>query len=349
MNTANSVATYAVKSESALFYESAYSCDNAVLISHNGLKFFITDGRYTIEAKEAVKSGVEVIEAERDLILGVRLLLRKLGIKRLDFDPFEFSYAAFSALSRDFHIDFKAKPHLSQLMRIAKTPSELAQLKAAAQAGADAFDELASFIEQNPSANEAQINYKMSQIMQNGGERELSFAPITAINANAAKAHALPSKTAIKRGDLLLVDAGLKIGGYCSDRTRTAHFSGDGDTSFSKSQKFSSSKQNEIYAIVLEAQEAAIKAVRPGALAKDIDAAAREVIKKAGFGEFFIHSTGHGVGLDIHELPVISPKNGTVIAEGMVFSVEPGIYLAGEFGVRIEDVVAVTSSGCEVL
>ena len=176
----------------------------------------------------------------------------------------------------------------------------------------------------------------------------LSFAPIVAINENAAKAHALPSKKRLQSGDLLLLDAGVKFMGFCSDRTRTAYFGADG-LNFSKKQRFKSAKQNEIYEIVREAQLLAIRAVAPGVKARDIDAAARKFIAKFGYEKQFFHSTGHGVGLDIHELPYISARSDFIVREGMVFSIEPGIYLENEFGVRIEDVVVVTQNGCEIL
>lgn len=136
--------------------------------------------------------------------------------------------------------------------------------------------------------------------------------------------------------------------GFCSDRTRTAYFGADG-LNFSKKQRFKSAKQNEIYEIVREAQLLAIRAVAPGVKARDIDAVARKFIAKFGYEKQFFHSTGHGVGLDIHELPYISARSDFIVREGMVFSIEPGIYLENEFGVRIEDVVVVTQNGCEIL
>ena len=143
------------------------------------------------------------------------------------------------------------------------------------------------------------------------------------------------------------MDAGLKFQRYCSDRTRCAEI--DGNISFSKKQSFHDSRRQKVYDTVLKAQEASIKAVRAGVKASDIDRAGREVIDKAGFGKYFIHSTGHGVGLDIHEEPFISKKSETLIEEDMIFTIEPGIYLPDSFGVRIEDMVRVKSDGVEIL
>jgi Xaa-Pro aminopeptidase len=146
---------------------------------------------------------------------------------------------------------------------------------------------------------------------------------------------------------LLLLDAGLKYKRYCSDRTRTI-FIGD-NISMSKNQKFKDRFKQKIYDIVLKAQESAIKKIKPGVKLCDIDKAAREVIEKEGYGKYFVHSLGHGVGLDIHEWPYVNFKNETPIQEGMVFTIEPGIYLPGEFGVRIEDMVMIQNGKCVVL
>ncbi|WP_096025043.1 M24 family metallopeptidase [Campylobacter lanienae] len=334
---------YILKDENAVYFECGYSCDNEIFIKFQNRGFFITDSRYAIEARSIIINS-EVIES-RDIIKSARLLLRSLGVRDMIYNPSDFSYFDFVNLSRDLHINFIAKNEFSKLKRQIKSSLEIEILKEAARLGASKFDELSQAISSGMS--EKTINFKAENIFRDGGNLALSFAPITAINANAAKAHALPLDERIKSNDLLLVDAGVRYQRYCSDRTRTAEFK-DG-FKFTKEQKFSNSKQNEIYQIVKEAQNLAIKAVKPGVRACDIDAAARDFIAKNGYGECFFHSTGHGVGLDIHEFPIISPKSTTIIEAGMVFSVEPGIYIENEFGVRIEDVVVVTNDGCEVL
>ncbi|WP_096021696.1 M24 family metallopeptidase [Campylobacter lanienae] len=334
---------YILKDENAVYFECGYSCDNEIFIKFQNRGFFITDSRYAIEARSIIINS-EVIES-RDIIKSARLLLRSLGVRDMIYNPSDFSYFDFVNLSRDLHINFIAKNEFSKLKRQIKSSLEIEILKEAARLGASKFDELSQAISSGMS--EKTINFKAENIFRDGGNLALSFAPITAINANAAKAHALPLDERIKSNDLLLVDAGVRYQRYCSDRTRTAEFK-DG-FKFTKEQKFSNSKQNEIYQIVKEAQNLAIKAVKPGVRACDIDAAARDFIAKNGYGECFFHSTGHGVGLDIHEFPIISPKSTTIIEPGMVFSVEPGIYIESEFGVRIEDVVVVTNDGCEVL
>lgn len=338
---------FILRDENAIYAQCGYSCDNAIFLSINGRKFFLTDARYAIEARELAK-GCDVVEIERSLIKDTRLFLRKNGVKKMDFNPLDFSYGAFSELSKNLRINFTPKPNFSQISRMIKSEDEIKILKEAATLGAKCFDEFAQFVRQNGEGmSEEELFFNAELIFKQRGELELSFSPIVAINENAAKAHALPSKKKLRHGDLLLLDAGVKFKRYCSDRTRTACF--DENFNFSKEQNFKSSKHQEIYEIVKEAQILAIKAVQIGKKACEIDAAAREFIAKQGFGKQFFHSTGHGVGLDIHELPFISARSNEIIKEGMVFSVEPGIYIEGEFGVRIEDVVVVRQDGAEIL
>ena len=310
---------FILKDENAVFYECGYSCDNEFLLCVDGVKYFFTDARYYFEAKSCVNAGVVVLLAQRNLISEVRAFLRKMKPNSLVFNPDELSLSEFNALSKGFKINFKPKANFSRLKRICKSEDEIMSV----------------------------ISPIFSLIFRQKNELGLSFDPIVAINENAAKAHALPGDKILKKGDLLLLDAGVKFKRYCSDRTRTACF--DENFNFSKEQKFKNAKMQEIYEIVKEAQAAAIKVARAGVRACEIDLAARSVIAKAGYEKAFFHSTGHGVGVDIHELPVISARSETLIKEGMVFSVEPGIYLENEFGVRIEDVVVAREGGCEIL
>lgn len=338
---------YIVNNENAILYECGYTCDNALFLRLNGAGYLITDARYDIEARELVSGGVSVICAS-DLAGEARVLLRKLKIKRLEFDPASFSVASFEALSKKSKANFKPIINLSQKMREVKDAAALLKLKHAAKVGKECFNKMAEYINQHGNGKtEKQLHKKAVEIFSNCGDRELSFSPILAINKNAAKAHALPSDECLKMGDLVLLDAGVRIDGYCSDCTRTAEFKES--FSFDKVQSFKDPKKQEIYELVLSTQKAAISAIKPGVRASEIDAVAREVIAKAGYEKQFFHSTGHGVGLDIHELPRISKASDTILKEGMVFSVEPGVYIQGKFGVRIEDVVAVTKTGCEIL
>ena len=339
---------FILKDENAVFYECGYSCDNEFLLCLDGVKYFFTDARYYFEAKSCVNAGVVVLLAQRNLISEVRAFLRKMKPSSLVFNPDELSLSEYNALSKGFKINFKPKANFSRLKRICKSEDEIKILKKASEFGAKCFDEFAKFVRENGEGmSEKELHFNASLIFRQKNELGLSFDPIVAINENAAKAHALPGDKILKKGDLLLLDAGVKFKRYCSDRTRTACF--DENFNFSKEQKFKNAKMQEIYEIVKEAQAAAIKVARAGVRACEIDLVARSVIAKAGYEKAFFHSTGHGVGVDIHELPVISARSETLIKEGMVFSVEPGIYLENEFGVRIEDVVVAREGGCEIL
>jgi len=341
------VINYILKDENAVYHECGFSCDNVLFIKLGSEAFFITDPRYTVEAKESVKNA-EVIEAPRDLYIEAKKILKKSSVKKIFFDPKNFTVADFEKLKKTVGVTFKASPNFSQKKRIIKSQEEIELLKIAAKLGSEAFDRYAKYL-QNCGAKKSEqyINFEAVRELSSNGKYDLSFHPITAVGENAAKPHAYAGEKLLEVDELLLVDAGLKYKRFCSDRTRTAQFTSK--LNFEKVQKFKNLKMQKIYDTVLKAQEASIKAVKPGVKANEIDKVGRDVIEKAGFGEFFVHSTGHGVGLDIHELPVISKKSSMVIEENMVFTIEPGIYLPNEFGVRIEDTIRVTGDGVEIL
>ncbi len=338
---------YILRDENAVYYECGFSCDNEIFLKFSNEAFFITDPRYTLAAKESVKEA-EVVEAD-DIFKAAREIIRKSRVKKIFYNPKEWALEDFKKVFEKLSVYAYAKSNFSQKKRIIKTKEEISKIKKAVKLGEMAFFDFALFLQkEGENRSEKELFFEISAILSQKGERDLSFPPIVAINENAAKPHAEATKRLLKKGDLILVDAGLKYERYCSDRTRTAYF--DGFINFEKEQRFKDRRIQKIYDTVLKAQESAIKAVKPGVKAYEIDKAAREVIEEEGFGKYFVHSTGHGVGLDIHELPVISFKDkNTVLKENMVFTIEPGIYLPGEFGVRIEDMVVVNESGCEVL
>jgi Xaa-Pro aminopeptidase len=338
---------YILRNENAVYYECGFSCDNEIFLQLGTEAFFITDPRYTLEAKESVH-GAEVVEAQRDLFEKAVEILQQSRISSCHFDPNDWSVAAFEKLTSKLSISFIPEANFSQKKRIIKSEKEIAIIKKAAILGAEAFDTFATYLQkEGEGKDEKYLFFDASEIFQKHGKYQLSFEPIVALNENSAKPHALPTDKTLKYKDHILVDAGLKYQRYCSDRTRCAQFSEE--IHFLKQQQFQNPKHQEVYDIVLKAQEASIKAAKAGVLAKDIDKAGRDVIEKAGYGKYFIHSTGHGVGLDIHEEPFISATSQTRIEENMIFTIEPGIYLPGEFGVRIEDMVRVCSDGVEIL
>lgn len=338
---------FILKNENAIYYETNFSCDNVIFLSLGKENFFITDARYTIEAKEYAKN-CEVIESS-DLIETTKDILKKNNIKKLFFDPNDFSYASYSNLRKDIATIFEEKPNFSKMKRLIKIESEIKLLKKAAILGREGFDNFANFIQENAkNKSEKELFFQAFKYMTKKAKYDVSFNPIVAINQNAAKPHALPTKKKLKKNDLILVDAGIKYKRYCSDRTCTSSVNFK-NFNFTREQKFKNKRYQKIYDIVLNAQEKAINEARTGMKASNIDKIARDYIEKSGFGKYFVHSTGHGVGLDIHEYPNINNKNDLIIEDNMVFTIEPGIYLPNEFGVRIEDTVVMQNGKAVIL
>ena len=335
-----------LRDESALYHVCGYSCDNAVYLRLGSDAWFFTDGRYAVEAAEAVRNAEVVIAA--DILSAAAKQLKKSHVRQCVYDPKEWDCYRFDRLDPGGKIRWISKPDYSHKARIVKTPEEIVLLRKAARQGARAFDRIATaFAREGFGLEERELHFLAERILRRDGKRELSFDPIVAIGPNAAKPHALPTKRRLHKGDLLLLDAGVKVERYCSDRTRTVRaVKGFG---FGTIQGFKSKKIQKAYDTVLKAHDRAIDKARSGMKARQIDALARDVIEKAGFGRYFVHSTGHGVGLDIHEMPYISTRSKTRIEDGMVFTVEPGIYIPGEFGIRIEDTVAMLRGRAEIL
>ena len=334
------------KNENALYWECNYSCDNAIFLKLGSDRYFITDGRYTIDAKESVKNANVI--TTNDLLLKVIELLKKHKIKKITIDPKEWDILSYKRLKDSVRTKIKFKPNFSHLKRMVKSEKEIELLQKAVIIGKKSFKKIAKEILKDPNRDEYSLNFMAESILRDFGKRDISFEPILAISENAAKPHAMPTNRVLKKGDLILLDAGVKYKRYCSDRTRTAFFDGE-ELNFKYKQKFSNSLIQKAYDTVLKAHDKAIKKARSGMKAKEIDKIARDVIEKAGFGKYFVHSTGHGVGLDIHEMPYISSKSETIIEDGMVFTIEPGIYIEGEFGIRIEDMVVMQNSRAKIL
>ncbi|HJE02595.1 Aminopeptidase [Aliarcobacter thereius] len=338
---------YILKNENAIYYEAKFSCDNAIFLNLGSEKFFITDARYTIEAKEYSKN-CEVIESN-DLISCASSILKKNNIKSLILDPIDFTILEYRKLLENLDINIEEKINFSKEKRVIKTDYELKLLKKASQLGRDGFNSFAKYIAKNGiNKSEQALSFECYKAMSKKAKYDTSFDAIVAINENAAKPHALPTKKSLKKNDILLVDAGIKFRRYCSDRTCTSNMNSS-NFSFKREQKFKNSKYQKIYDIVLSAQEKAIKETKSGMKAFEVDKIARDYISQAGYGKYFVHSTGHGVGLDIHEFPNINSRNEQIIEENMVFTIEPGIYLPNEFGVRIEDTVCIQNGKAKIL
>ena len=323
---------FILNKENEIYYECGYSCDNVIFLSINGEKYFITDGRYTTDAKENSKA--EVVTSS-NLLKTAKEILLKRRVKRIIIDPLNWDYNSFIELQKV--VSLQKVKNYSHKKREIKTEKELEIIKEAVKKGAESFENFKNSIKID--LDEFELSYRFKEKLTNRGRNELSFEPIIAINENSAKPHAIVSNKKLKKDDLLLLDAGLKYKRYCSDRTRTIAI--NDEISMSKIQKFKDREKQKIYDIVLKAQEKAIKSIKVGMKINELDKIAREIITNAGYGKYFVHSLGHGVGLDIHEWPYVNSKNETIIKPGMVFTIEPGIYLPNKFGVRIEDMISI--------
>ncbi|RXK02907.1 M24 family metallopeptidase [Halarcobacter bivalviorum] len=338
---------YILLNENAIYYECGFSCDNVIFIKLGKESFFITDARYTIEAKQYTQN-CKVIESS-NLVEEAQRILKKSKIKKIDFDPNDFTYSLYEKLTSGLKMEFIKKENFSKLKRIIKTDEEIEFLRKASKIGKKGFKQLAKYIRKNGfEQKETFLHFKAIEKLSSFGKYDLSFDPIIAINENAAKPHALPTNKKLKLNDLLLVDAGVKYKRYCSDRTCTANVNFE-TFNFKREQNFKNKKYQKIYDIVLKAQLNAISKARVGMKASEVDKLTRDIIEKAGYGKYFVHSTGHGVGLDIHEFPNINSKSDVIIEDNMVFTIEPGIYLPNKFGVRIEDTVVMKNGKVEIL
>ena len=336
--------------ENAIYYECGYSNDNSIYLSLGSESYLITDSRYTLDATKSLEetSPDTKVVIDYDLAKRAAKLISLSSIKKISFDPKEWDYYRITQMQERTKVKWITKIDLSHKKRIIKSEVEITLLSKAVRQGTRAFRDFARMIDdEGIGKTEQELFFLAQSFMSRFGKNALSFDPIVAINANAAKPHAHPTKERLKSGDLLLFDAGLKHKRYCSDRTRTVRVR-EGFV-FNKKQNYKSNKIQKAYDAVLKAHDKQIERAASGMRAKEIDKIGREIIDKAGFGKYFIHSTGHGVGLDIHEMPYISTRSKTKIKDGMVYTIEPGIYIPDTFGIRIEDMVVMKEGRAEVL
>lgn len=317
-------------------YLSGFTGSSANLVITQDRRLLITDGRYATQAKAQAPAFQAIIHSGAILDQVARSVV-EAKVKRLGIDPGHITVADHRKLAGALAggCELVDTPGLVEGLRLVKDEQELSVLRRSI-AVADAVMETVNEIVR-PGASEIEVAIRIEAEFRHSGAAGPSFPVIVAAGSNAAMPHHSPTNRVMKNGDTVVVDMGAVVDGYCSDMTRT-FCAGGADSKFS-----------EIYAIVLEAQLAAIREVRDGLKAKDCDRAARDVIEAAGYGDQFSHGTGHGVGLEIHEAPRVSRTSEDTLLVGMVHSVEPGIYLPEWGGVRIEDLVLVTENGAEVL
>src|ERR1039458_2855876 len=314
-----------------------------LLVADAGSVFF-SDVRYDTQAREQVK-GAKVIIARKAVLsaLGEWVEARRkkskgwtIGIEAEHLTVAERKRLADLLASG---VRLRNAPALVERARMVKEDAELGLIRAAVQLGATLFDRALEVL--RPGVKESEVAAEMEYAARRAGAEEMSFPTIIASGARSALPHGRATEQAIAPGGFVVCDFGVILAGYCSDQTRTVWVGPDSSAKGEEARK--------AYEGVREAQEAAIAAVRPGASVGEVDAAARKVLRKAGCGRYFTHSTGHGVGLEIHEAPRVAAGQKEILRSGMVITIEPGVYFPGKWGVRIEDMVAVSETGCEVL
>lgn len=338
-NLPENTAAYIERAENRMYY-TGFTSSNGFLYVTAKRAIFYTDFRYITAAKNTVDRRVEVrcFSGSRYEILSE--LVKEDGIKTVLIEENYLPYASAKSLEEAV-APAKIAPEgdgYTVSYRKVKTAAEIERIRRAQVIADKGFDFICKLIvERKTDLTEKEAAAKLEYFMKCEGADDLAFSVIAAFGENSACPHAVPTDRKAKKGDAMLFDYGAKYLGYRSDITRTVFLSE------------ASEKQRNVYGIVLEAQTEALKNVAAGKTGAEIDGVAREIISSYGYGELFGHSLGHSVGLDIHESPNFSSAEKSVVVENNVITVEPGIYIENEFGVRIEDLVVVKNGGCEDL
>ncbi len=317
-------------------YLTGYTGSNGLALVGPQTRVFVTDFRYVEQAAVEVDPSFARRRAQLELLDTIPDALPS-GELRLGFDDANLTVAQHARLREllDDRVQLIGAGGLVERLRMVKEPDEIERIRVAAQAADAALSQL---LERGLAGQtERELATALERAMLDQGAQRPAFESIVAAGAHGARPHATPRDVEVGDGELVVIDWGAEVDGYCSDCTRTVA-SGEPDD-----------ETRAIYELVLEAQLAGVSAVRAGAGARDVDAAARVVIEAGGHGEDFGHGLGHGVGMEIHEAPRLSKRSDDQLESGNVVTVEPGIYLPGRFGVRIEDLVVVADGGSEIL
>ncbi len=324
-----------IMSEENISYFTAFHSSNGYLIVTQDKSYFLTDSRYIEAAQEKIKT-VDVILLLKSMKDDLYYLIDKLKIKKLHIESSRISVGKYQSIKKstvskqEIICDGKLDEAIDAI-RIKKNEMQKNKIITAQRIAEKAFEYILSFI--STEKTEKEIALELDYFMLKNGADALSFETIAVSGKNSSMPHGVPSDKKIESGDFITMDFGAVVDFYHSDMTRTVAV---GEVS---------SKQIEVYETVLDAQLKSVSAIKAGAVCKDVDNIARGIIASKGYAEYFGHGLGHGVGVEIHEAPSLNPTSEYVLREGNIVTVEPGIYLPGEFGVRIEDMGAVTESG----
>lgn len=295
---------------------------------------FITDFRYTSQANDQVE-GFRVVQYSGSLIKEVATQVEKLGVKTLGFEQDAMTFAEYEQYKENVSSQFVPTSGIIEKIRLIKTPQEITIIKAACAIADDAFTHILNFIE--PGKTELEVANELEFFMRKQGATSSSFDTIVASGLRSALPHGVATNKVIEKGDFVTLDYGALYNGYISDMTRTIAV---GEPS---------EKLVDMYNAVLASQLLALEKVGPNMTGKEADAIARDYLTAQGYGEAFGHSLGHGIGLEVHEAPSLSVRGETVLEPNMTVTLEPGVYLPGIGGVRIEDDILITATGNEKL
>ena len=327
-----------IMSEENIAYFTSFHSSNGYLVVTSDKSFFLTDSRYVEAAQNKIKTCDEILllkSMKTDLVN----LIEKLGVNKIKLEADRTTVTRYNEI-RDMFLSIETVCDTSldkaiNEIRITKTQYEVDCIIKAQRISEKAFEHILGFIDD--SRTEKDISLELDYFMLKNGAAALSFETIAVSGKNSSLPHGVPSDKKIEKGDFITMDFGAVVDFYHSDMTRTVAFGSVSD------------KQIDVYNTVLDAQCKALDEIKAGKLCKDIDSVARNIIKSKGYGDYFGHGLGHGVGVEIHEKPSLNPSSEEILKAGHIVTVEPGIYLPGEFGVRIEDMVYVTETGCNNL
>lgn len=323
-----------ITSEPGEFYAIGFHGEGVGLVTREG-NYYFTDSRYIEACKNQVSDCAIAMPEGRSYKAEVKDLVQKHGIKKLGFEDQYMSVSDYNAWTKEVETEFVPAGSLLTDLRMYKDEEELDRMVKAQRISEKALEEILKFIK--PGVTEKEIAAKLEYDMLRFGAEKMSFDPIVASGPNGSMPHAIPSEKKVEKGEFITMDFGCKYQGYCSDMTRTVALGEPTE------------EMKKVYHIVLEAQLTGIAAAKAGVVGADVHEAAQKVIDDAGYGEYFGHGFGHSLGIEIHEEPRFSPSCKQVIGAGATLSAEPGIYIPGKFGVRIEDVLMLKENGCEVI
>ncbi len=330
---------FLVSSGANVRYLSGFAGSNALMLLTPRETHFFTDPRYAIDATQSIgATGIAKVHVVKGpLATAAAAILQRKRLKKVAFESASTLYDQYTLLQEKLPLgaSLVSAGKVIERRRMIKSESEIATIRESVKVNSQAYAHVLKRV--RPGVRELDIAAEIEYQMKMLGAEKPSFDTIVAAGRRTALPHAHPTDYRLGQNELLLIDMGASLGGYSSDMTRVAHLGRV------------SSRIREMYRAVLEAQLAGIDAVRPGATGGDVDSATRNVLKKFKLDKEFVHSTGHGLGLEIHEMPRLGSKDPTVLLAGMAITIEPGVYVEGVGGIRIEDTVLVTQTGCEIM